>query len=738
MSASSKLFDILELTTPIADNLSQHDLAACCLVNHSWFNTFTPYLWHTITIQVHDPLPAKFTTPEGRTGLARNGRHIRVLHTHNLESLGLFLGDVGGGGGGIGGDVGCGETLCKNLVVLDTEYGPGAGRNMTISDCKLRSGAMMSKERSSKGLVGGCISVDMQRQTVGEPRTLQEYNIAQGEGRLDYEPEDLEQARAAELDLSTATNIPTVGFLNARAMHVEKRIRDRACQIAKARREAKARQMLVRILEQNPRLEFLIVPPHCLESDVVVKVAAEGLPLLRELYSSSTMWRWGYPAKFLLADHRRWPMYSKCVPSFGTLKEQQLAKTQEEEERELERQGLMTLVGKGIRGTVLETENVVPRNFLEGYPRLKDLELNMVKSINHDELEKLRTVNSEDLACLEFRSGYAAGIMQTLREVPSGLLKSIVLTDFRCSPAFLFANGPLEKVGQSVFLKHASTLEHLFARGCAIESKDIGDLLCASPRLKTIELLREDLGGIGNVDPELELQDAVRAPWMCDGLEVFECKISGVPRPDLSHDFFYYERSFAPYPVIPLCPEGPAVEPISPQGIIQRQSHALQRKFLKQLGQLRHLRILAFGSNNPAYESRESFALVLKGIRTMIVAEDVQHQCLELTLESGLDELSGLNELEELHVFRMAHRIGIEEVRWMVEQWPKLRAIRGLWCPDINQYFLNQRYEVGVEGEAEEEGGAGEGASGRVWTMEEAEHIVWLRKHRPDIQLLSS
>ncbi|KAK3845813.1 MAG: hypothetical protein J3R72DRAFT_501519 [Linnemannia gamsii] len=611
MIASTKLFDIFELTTLITNNLSQHDLAACCLVNHSWFNTFTPYLWHTITIQLHDPLPAKFTTPEGRAGLARNGHHVRVLHTHSLESLGLFLENVSGGGSGVGGAVGGAGVFCKSLVVLDTEYGLGA------SSFRLRSGAMLSKERHGKGLFEAAITTDKQRQAVAESKTFQDAEEERARAEQDYEPEDLERARSAELDPSLATYRPLVGFVDMRTMtaelrtkYAERKIRERARLIARVRREAEARQILIRVLDQNPRLEFLILPPHCLQSEAVVKVAVEGLPLLRELYSSSTMSVLDYPEKFLLTDHRRWP-------------------------------------------------STVARKYLEGYPRLKELELNVVKSINHAELEKLKTVSNVDLTCLEIQSGHAAGIMQMLCEVPGGLLKSIVLTYLRI---YFLPDEPREKVGQSVFLKHASTLEHLFARGCAIESKDIGDLLCASPRLKTIEMLREDMGTCEDVDHGLELQDAIKAPWMCDGLEVFECKISDVPRPDLSYDFFYFERSWAPYPAIPPCPEGPAVELISPQRIIQQQSHALQRKFLKQLGKLHRLRILAFGSDNPAYERTDSFALILKGIRTMIVAEDVQHQCLELTLESGLDELSSLKELEELNIYRMAHRIGVEEI----------------------------------------------------------------------------
>lgn len=56
-----------------------------------------------------------------------------------------------------------------------------------------------------------------------------------------------------------------------------------------------------------------------------------------------------------------------------------------------------------------------------------------------------------------------------------------------------------------------------------------------------------------------------------------------------------------------------------------------------------------------------------------------QWHSLEMTLESGFDELVSLKELEELEVRFMNHRIGIPELEWMIEHWPKLQAIHGLF-----------------------------------------------------------
>lgn len=76
MIAQDKVFDILKLATLIADELAQHDLALYCLVNFHWYNTFTPHLWHSITIQGHDPV-FKFLSPSSRVK-GKKARHARL------------------------------------------------------------------------------------------------------------------------------------------------------------------------------------------------------------------------------------------------------------------------------------------------------------------------------------------------------------------------------------------------------------------------------------------------------------------------------------------------------------------------------------------------------------------------------------------------------------------------------------------------------------------------------------
>lgn len=52
--------------------------------------------------------------------------------------------------------------------------------------------------------------------------------------------------------------------------------------------------------------------------------------------------------------------------------------------------------------------------------------------------------------------------------------------------------------------------------------------------------------------------------------------------------------------------------------------------------------------------------------------------CLEMSLESGLGTLKDLKELRELNMYGMRTRIGVPEVQWMVEHWPKLQRVYDL------------------------------------------------------------
>ncbi|KAG0029077.1 hypothetical protein BGZ81_004159 [Podila clonocystis] len=69
-----------------------------------------------------------------------------------------------------------------------------------------------------------------------------------------------------------------------------------------------------------------------------------------------------------------------------------------------------------------------------------------------------------------------------------------------------------------------------------------------------------------------------------------------------------------------------------------------------------------------------------------------QDECLHLTLETGLDKLDGLKNLEELYIANMDHQVGLREVKWMVESWPKLSKLYGLPAHTAAAKWLKASY----------------------------------------------
>ncbi|KAG0045740.1 hypothetical protein BGZ83_009019 [Gryganskiella cystojenkinii] len=72
--------------------------------------------------------------------------------------------------------------------------------------------------------------------------------------------------------------------------------------------------------------------------------------------------------------------------------------------------------------------------------------------------------------------------------------------------------------------------------------------------------------------------------------------------------------------------------------------------------------------------------LVLSGqlINRVRDLDKMHTECLALSLESGLDMLHDMKEMEVLDVRNCAHRIGVRELEWIHEHWPKLKTIKGL------------------------------------------------------------
>jgi len=58
-----------------------------------------------------------------------------------------------------------------------------------------------------------------------------------------------------------------------------------------------------------------------------------------------------------------------------------------------------------------------------------------------------------------------------------------------------------------------------------------------------------------------------------------------------------------------------------------------------------------------------------------------KRQSLDLTLESGLDQLASLKHLEELDFSYTVQNMSAEDVKWIRENWKRLQVVRGI-CND--------------------------------------------------------
>ncbi|KAG0308285.1 hypothetical protein BGZ97_000104 [Linnemannia gamsii] len=456
---------------------------------------------------------------------------------------------------------------------------------------------------------------------------------------------------------------------------------------------------LLSVLERNPQIEFLIVPSHCLNCEAIVKIAGNSLISLKEFYSAADISCRSWPTtEFLLRE--------KFVAWSGS-------------------QGCTVPV---VKGELRDTVDKLLYPLLNNYPRLKELQMGISARINHDALERIRLAD-RSFTYLEISHGEPYQIAQILMRAPS--LKHIMLFG-RFEPHN--AHGRNDSVVQEAFLRHAPILERFEAMYCDFSKEVLQALLCSSPSLRILKTIEEYIGKRPNKEVELDALQVIKSPWICTQLEIFECRVLNVPRPDIVRtpiDNVFPEPLVSP-------PTGPAPaqdqdHTLSTSFLLaaKQESHAIQRRVLRQLGSLTHLRTLQLGKYSRDFDFPEYFRLEMKDFRTIIVDGWLDYNCLELSLEGGLDELCGLQELEELTVYQMAHRIGLAEVKWMVEHWPRLRLIAGLKYRDCER-------EINVDDDDNDDDDSDDDDVRVVASVEEEEpeHVKWIRQNRPDIQLI--
>ncbi|KAF9903451.1 hypothetical protein EC991_003824 [Linnemannia zychae] len=227
----------------------------------------------------------------------------------------------------------------------------------------------------------------------------------------------------------------------------------------------------------------------------------------------------------------------------------------------------------------------------------------------------------------------------------------------------------LSNQSMKVILKHVNTLEVLRLMSL-FYVKNIGEVLhevlCSAPLLREFYVIpgsRSSLCEPFRIDG-VKIANAFAAGngWKCTELQVFGCHIGGIPRPDITRD---------------ICGNPPSRLTI--KGTLE-ESHRIHRSVYGQLAQLTKLRTLVLGC---PFDPRPVDYLPNDRESAR------QYQCLAMTLESGLDLLKGLKNLEDVGLSDM--EVGIDENDeeiWIDDHWPNIAQVdTTAYETDFDNYY---------------------------------------------------
>ncbi|KAG0227579.1 hypothetical protein B0O80DRAFT_499598 [Mortierella sp. GBAus27b] len=194
--------------------------------------------------------------------------------------------------------------------------------------------------------------------------------------------------------------------------------------------------------------------------------------------------------------------------------------------------------------------------------------------------------------------------------------------------------------------KHFLTLEVVHIDHISVDSSgELASIPSSCPNLHTFYYYRSYGTFPADVFADKEPDTGMLKSWACEKtLKVFGARIDGIPRPNQTG----------------------GDDAVDTEETQPGQGREIQGRIYDRLARFTNLETLLLG--NVPLKPRES-------PRRRV---HVQRNCLEMSLESGLDKLSELGSLKELSVEGLMTKIGLQEVQWMATHWPRLRALYGL------------------------------------------------------------
>ncbi|KAF9951932.1 hypothetical protein BGZ72_006656 [Mortierella alpina] len=613
-----KVFDIPELLLPICSHLSAHDILQCILVSRHFHALCIPILYSSVSI-----LSAfqfyRFRSPAAQLALARYGSFVRVFRTQYYSVLPCFLNQ---------------SVDCSNLTRIDF---PKACR---FSDPVVPRGYCKQPVDDADRIMNG------ERVSI-----------------LGYQQHDLTNM----VEKNTATRIEDVRNAEARARSVLG-IFDET--------------ILIALMEKCPRLTVLSMVGFPFDNDLFIRQIANRL---RVSFSSSTFTGLRTLALTNLHFCRLKAssieyLLNHCTPelevlllcvSYGSraevvdqatqeaVEDESMDSTEQESAHHLDTRieaypedTVWNLKKLSLKGDLTGSGNLSWLPLLQRSACLNSIHMDLFTEHAMDQLASTLSQYCPKVSDMTVRCSTASP--QADDRIAELIRSSTAWTHL--SMMFFHGFGPLST---EALVRHSATLETLVLEECdGFCSEDIQRVLSSCPNLRTFRAMTSNGWGFSST-VYLDASEMVDSPWVCHRLENLKIIITGIARPDLRVDQY----------------GEPLTGPLH-DGTIQ--GFDLQRIVYQQLGKLTHLQELWLGHDKQDLDDEDNYHRTEVEGQWRFIDPDEQFECLEFSLRSGLDLLSGLKELRTLNLDRLRNRIGLSEVQWMAQQWPRLERVIGL------------------------------------------------------------
>ncbi|KAG0251225.1 hypothetical protein BGZ95_006959, partial [Linnemannia exigua] len=231
------------------------------------------------------------------------------------------------------------------------------------------------------------------------------------------------------------------------------------------------------------------------------------------------------------------------------------------------------------------------------------------------------------------------------------------------------------------------------SNGGLFDVNAVGTLLRHCPNLTTLDA----------INYSIEVDYLLAEPWVCRGLQTFRCLIIGMNRLTVEEEDIYItwatraslrdkgekekeeeEEKEDGEEDVDSNNKDEAQDVAKVKEIVEQRyrCYALHERVYSRLAEMAQLRVLDLGYKFcPKRILNDNIQETMLRGRLYSELTPPIVNTLELTLDSGLAQLSSLKSLEIFGFEGVDHGIGTKELAWMAESWPRLRIMRGLHDP---------------------------------------------------------